>query len=413
MRGGLGERRVFRVILHSLAEQAPETVRKNLTLIPEYGRFDDLLALMDTPCEPDALRFIRAQLEADLAAADGISLLAKWLPSVNVSNAQTVCHAKRIARALGMTDAQYRKTLSALRKKLRILENDLRVRDYSFDYEKLPAKALFKYRAAFRRNDCERYGKYLADVRSGSASMHTGTLMPYEIVAPCLDRKTFLPADREALDTAWNALPDYGSSENALAVVDGSGSMYWGTEPMPIAVALSLGLYFAERNRGVFRNHFITFSKQPQLVKIKDGDIWERARYCASFCEIANTDLAKVFALILQTAVKHRAAQAELPSRLYIISDMEFDSCICHAEQTNFDCARTLFEAHGYKLPEVVFWNVASRNRQQPVTMNEQGVALVSGCTPSLFSGLAGGLPDPYTVMTEILGAERYAAVCV
>jgi hypothetical protein len=415
VRGGLGERRVFRVILRYLADQEPESVRKNLGWIPEYGRFDDLLALMGTACEGDAMELIRDQLQKDLTAEGEISLLAKWLPSVNTSDPETVRLGKRIARNLGMRDAEYRKALAELRKKIHILENDLRERDYSFDYEKQPSRAMFKYRKAFARNDGERYDKYLEQVQKGEASLHTGTLMPYDIIAPCFteygaDRK-LTTANRRAMDVTWNALENFGTEENALVVVDGSGSMYWSCPPNPAAVALSLGIYFAERNTGAFRNHFITFSAKPQLVEIQGRDIAEKVRYCASFMEIANTNLVAVFELILDAAVQHSIPQEEMPKKLYIVSDMEFDSCVSCGNASTLTYVQRMFQKQGYELPEVVFWNVASRNRQQPVTRNEAGVALVSGCTPRLFSMVAGGLTSPYAVMMEAISSERYAPI--
>ncbi len=422
IRGGLGERRVFQVIIRWLAEQAPASLRKNIALIPEYGRFDDLLALMGTACEKDALAVIKTQLNADLAEDADVSLLAKWLPSVNASNADTVRMAKKIARYLGMTDEAYRKTLVALRQKIRILENNLREKDYSFDYAKQPSKAMFKYRKAFQRNDGERYGRYLEQVSRGEAILHTGTLAPYELVEPYLGwncysgkNRSFLrpltKQEKQSLNTTWDALPDFTGNENALAVIDTSGSMYSGGKPLPAAVALSLGLYFAERNTGAFRNHFIAFSATPQLIKIKGETFVDKLRYLASFNEVANTNLEAVFDLILRAAVKNCVPQEELPATLYIISDMEFDCCIRNAGSSNFENAKAQFAAYGYQLPKVVFWNVASRNRQQPVTQNEQGVALVSGCTPRLFSMVTGGVVSPYTVMMDIITSERYASI--
>ncbi len=415
VRGGLGERRVFRVILNWLADHEPESLRKNIALIPEYGRFDDLASLIGTACEEDAMKVIRDQLKKDMEKDAEVSLLAKWLPSVNATNKETVHIGKRIARYLGMSDAQYRKTLVGLRKKIHIVENNLREKDYSFDYSKQPSKAMFKYRKAFARNDGERYRQFLEQVQNGTATIHTGTLMPYDIIAPCFGdlsaRRRIPESERRAMDVSWNSLEDFGTNENALVVVDGSGSMYAYDGPMPIAVALSLGIYFAERNTGVFRNHFITFSERPQLVEIKGRDIVEKVRYCAEYNEVANTNLQAVFELILKAAVKHSVLQEEMPKKLYIVSDMEFDSCICKADVTNFSYAKKLFEDNGYHLPEIVFWNVASRNRQQPVTKNEMGVALVSGCTPRLFSMVAGGAASPYTVMMEIIESERYAVI--
>lgn len=410
VRGGLGERRVFRTCLRWLAEYAPESVRRNIARIAEYGRWDDLFVLEGTLCESNMMHLIRRQLHADLAALEAngnVSLLGKWMPSVNASCAKTVRRAKRFARSLGMTEPEYRRALVRLRERIRIIENNLREKDYTFDYAAQPSKALFKYRAAFNRNDDERYQAYLERVSCGEEKMHTGTLAPYEIIAPIFRGGTD-EVQRRAIDVTWNAQEDFTGGENALAVIDGSGSMYGGADPMPASVALSLGIYFAERNRGGFHNHFITFSENPKLVEIKGNDIDEKVRYCVSYNEVANTNIQKVFELILSAAVKNHVPQEEMPSALYIISDMEFDWCTRDASLTNFEYAKQLFEEHGYQLPRVVFWNVAARNRQQPVTQNEQGVALVSGCTPRIFGMLKRGVLNPYAFMMQVLGSERY-----
>ena len=321
---------------------------------------------------------------------------------------------KKIARALGMTDAEYRRTLVKLRARIRIIENNLREKDYTFDYAAHPSKAMFKYRAAFIRNDGERYGVFMEQVEKGEKTLHTGALAPYEILRPCLrvwEDLELSAEDRMAMDVTWNALEDFTTGENAIVVVDGSGSMYGGDRPMPAAVAMSLGIYFAERNTGAFKGHFITFSENPRLVEIKGRDIVEKVRYCMGYNEVANTNIQRVFELILNTALKNRVPQEEMPARIYIVSDMEFDWCAQDAGLTNFEYAKRLFAENGYKLPEVVFWNVASRHANQPVTMNEQGVALVSGCTPRIFSMVAGGTMSPYTVMMEVLQSERYARI--
>ena len=413
VRGGLGERKVFRAILRWLALNEKASLVRNLPYIAEYGRWDDLLVLLDTPCRTEALARLKKQFDADMAAlTDGgdVSLLGKWLPSVNASNTDTVRNAKIVARAFGLTDAEYRRALSALRARIRILENNLREKDYTFDYAKQPSKAMFKYRRAFLRNDGERYGAFMERVKKGEASLHTGTLVPYEIVAPFFSRSVS-NEERAAIDATWNAQEDFTTGENALVVIDGSGSMYAARDPMPAAVALSLGVYFAERNTGAFRNHFITFSENPQLVEIKGGDILDRIRYCHDFNEVANTNVQKVFELILSAAVKNRVPRKELPSTVYIISDMEFDYCTSDASLTNFEYAKRLFARHGYPLPRLVFWNVASRNRQQPVTVNDRGVALVSGCSPRIFSMVMDGELDPWTYMLSIVDTERYAPI--
>lgn len=425
IRGGLGERKVFRVIMKWLAENQPQTVKKNIEFIAEYGRYDDLLSLFGTPCQQAALDYIRTQFTADIIALGNgsqVSLLAKWLPSVNASNADTVKNAKIIARAMGMQDSLYRKTLAHLRSHIRIIENNLRQKDYSFEYEKQPSKALLKYRKAFMRNDEDRYTEFLSNVEQGKAKLNTSNVMPYELVQPFLREGGWFDADygfmkempekeKASLNATWNSLPDFGGDENALAVIDTSGSMYFQSKPLPAAVALSLGLYFAERNKGVFANHFIEFSNRPQLIEIKGETFADRLRYVASFNEVANTNLEAVFDLVLNTAVKNKVTQQQLPAKIIIISDMEFDNCMDGASITNFKNAKAKFARYGYKLPQVVFWNVASRNRQQPVRMNEQGVALVSGANPRIFSMVAGGIVSPYTMMMEVLESERYAKI--
>lgn len=424
IRGGLGERRVFKVILNWLAKNEPSTVRKNLTYVAEYGRYDDLLCLMDTPCEKDMLDVIKVQFEADNAALNNggeVSLLAKWMPSVNASSPETVLCAKKIARHFGMNDADYRKALVSLRAHIRIIENNLREKDYSFDYSKQPSKAMYKYRKAFMRNDAERYNDFIGKVSSGEVRLHADTLAPYELVEPYINdtytasSRSFMrqisEQEKNLLNATWASLPDFGSEENAIAVIDTSGSMYWDAKPMPAAVALSLGLYFAEHNTGLYKNHFIEFSARPQLIEIKGDTFADRLRYVASFNEVANTNLEAVFDLILNSAVKNNVSASELPAKLIIISDMEFDRCVSNARSTNFKNAKAKFEAHGYNLPDIVFWNVASRNRQQPITKNERGVALVSGCTPRLFEMVASGTMNPYAFMLEVVESERYAKI--
>ena len=415
IRGGLGERRLFRCILRYLAYTKPSSVLKNLPLIAEYGRFDDLLILLGSPCEDDLIRYLRAQLDADLAAVeagDNGSLLAKWLPSVNTSSHKSRETAKKLCRLLGMREKEYRQTLAKLRAHIDIVESRLCRKDYTFDYGQVPAGALFKYRDALLRNDGERYKDYLTAVREGRAKMNTGTLYPYQIVRSAM--KEYDEENIRSLDTTWNALPNYCDSRNALAVIDGSGSMYcdYGTGMMPATVALSLGIYFAEHNTGRFADRFITFSQTPRFVKIKGDTIAEKVRYCMSFDECANTNLYEVFRLILHAAVRYNIPQEELPEFLYIISDMEFDAATGGANDTTVHRkAKKLYDKYGYKLPQVVYWNVCSRNEQVPVTMSESGTALVSGSSPILFRHMMEMDITPFTMMEQILGSERYAPI--
>ena len=411
VRGGLGERRVFRSILAWLASNEKSSVVRNLPYIAEYGRWDDVLVLLKTPCRKEALALLKEQFREDLAALEAggdISLLGKWLPSVNASNQETVVMAKMIAKSFGLSDRDYRKALTGLRARIRIIENNLREKDYTFDYSKQPSKAMFKYRKAFLRNDGERYAAFMDKVDRGEAKLHTGTLMPYELVECAYDCSE---EERRSLDVTWRTLEDFTTDENALVAADGSGSMYWGSKPMPAAVAQSLAIYFAEHNKGKFHNHFLTFSMTPQLVEIKGKDFVEKVRYCRTFDECANTNLEAVFDLILQAAAENHVPRAEMPAKLYIISDMEFDHCVKNSSMTNFENAKASYAAAGYILPDLVFWNVDSRHEQQPVKENDRGVALVSGNSPRIFSMIMDGELNPYDFMLSVIDTERYAPI--
>ncbi|MCR4842528.1 MAG: DUF2828 family protein, partial [Eubacterium sp.] len=401
-----------------IAKNEPETVKKNIVNVAEYGRFDDLLVLIGTPCERALIEYYKEQLDRDLNAMEqggSVSLLAKWLPSINTSNREAVRNARVIARGFGFTDAEYRKTLSVLRSYIKILENNLRERDYTFQYEKQPSKALYKYRKAFIRNDSNRYGRFIRAAEQNPGLLKTETLTPYDVIAPIISKMVYGDGvdedERRTMDVTWNSLEDFTGSDNSIAVVDGSGSMYYqyrGYSGFPAAVAQSLGIYFAERNKGAFGGRFITFSENPQLVEVKGRDIVEKVRYCMSYDECANTNIAATFDLILDTAVANNLGQEDIPETIYIISDMEFDCCAEDSSLTNFEAARIKFEMYGYKLPQIVFWNVDNRNRQQPVTMNETGTVLVSGCSPRIFSMIDKGTLDPYSFMMDVIMSGRY-----
>lgn len=413
--GGLGERRLFRVILNYLAGNDPEAVRKNIKNVAHFGRFDDLLSLMDTPCERDVIEYIKETLNDDIKSLErdgSLSLLAKWLPSSNASSKETRRLARKIARGLNMREEEYRKMLSSLRAEIKIIENNLRAKDYSFNYEAQPSKALLKYRKAFIRNDGERYMAFIEKACSNPSILHADTLAPYEIVRPFMKRDTDIDIkERMALDATWNALPGCADLKNSLVVVDGSGSMYCGGRIKPIEVAESLGIYFAERSSGAFKDHFITFSAHPKLVKIKGDDICEKIRYCLSYNECSNTNIEATFELILSTAVNNNLEQSDLPERLFIISDMEFDWCTSNADMTNFEAAKAMFEEFGYKLPQIVFWNVNSRGNNMPVRMNEMGVILVSGTSTTVFDMIMDGDIDPYSFMLKTLSLPAYKAI--
>lgn len=415
IRGGLGERKTFRTMLKTLAETHKESVIKNIKYIAEFGRYDDLLCLLETPAKTEVLKAIKEMLlEDEKALKDGkpVSLLAKWLPSINASDKSVVKTAKKIADFMGMNCAQYRKLISALRENIKIIENNLRTKDYSFDYEKQTSKSLFKYRKAFARNDAERYGTFMKKVEKGEASLKTGCLYPYEVISPMFRLyENFSEEEQKVMDTTWNHLENFAGDKNALVVCDVSGSMFsWGS-PSPIQVSVSLAIYFAERNKGLFHNHFITFHDKPSLIEIKGNDIVDKVDYVRRAEWGDSTNIEAVFDLILRTAVKNKLSQEEMPEKIYIISDMEFDCCAKNSDLTNFENAKRKFVEAGYKLPGIVFWNVQSRQDNLPISKNEQGVTLVSGASPRLFAMLKDDTLNPYEFMLSVIGNERYAKI--
>ena len=428
IRQGIGERDVFRKSILWLSKRHPDVVAKNIKNIPEYGRWDDVFCLVGVNKALDSLIYTitKKQIIDDINAINenkAVSLIGKWLPSENTSSATTRKLARKFIKGLDLTPREYRKMLVMLREKIAIIENNLREKDYTFDYSKQPSKAMLKYRKAFIRNDRKRYEMFLDKVERGEVKLNTATLNPVDIVSRMYSGVSFLqnerfggcisPEMRKSLDVSWKALPDYTNNENALVVADGSGSMYWGGKPLPAHVAQSLAIYYAERNKGKFANHFITFSARPKMVEIpKDVDIVDKVEYCTKFHDASNTDLRKTFDLILNTAVKYNVPQSEMPSRLYIISDMQFDVG-CNYDSSTFEDAKKVFSKAGYELPQIVFWNVNGVYQTSPVTMNEHGVALVSGYTSRIFNILNQEDFSPYQMMLDILNNDRYNNITV
>ena len=243
IREGQGERRVFRVILKHLAKTRPELVRLNLNLIPFYGRYDDLLELLETELESDVINLIKEQLEIDLSSPHP-SLLAKWMPSCDTSSKNTVAKATRIRRALELKEKEYRKMLSGLREKIRVTERLVSQNRWDeLKLDQLTANNYIKYSQSFMDRIPEMWDNYLNDVKEGKSSVKSSTLYPYNIVNKV---KYSNKSDALLCDELWKALPDYtnGQMENILPMLDLSGSMETSVSGNVTAmdVAVSLGL---------------------------------------------------------------------------------------------------------------------------------------------------------------------------
>jgi hypothetical protein len=340
------------------------------------------------------------------------------LKSENTSSKKSRALATRTRKALGLSSKDYRKTLSAVRRQIGLVEQKISSNEWgAIEYDKIPSKAGLQYRNAFRRHDGDRYEKFLEQVASGEKKINAGTLYPYEIVEKCgygygYGRKT--GEDIKSLDALWNALPNYFEGNDGvrgLVCADVSGSMYG----RPMEVSVSLAIYTAERNTGPFAGKYITFTGKPKLVTVKEGTIADKVNQVMRTDVGYNTDVKAVFDMILRTAQKGNFSQEDMPTHLYMVSDMEFDTANTgHADERLFETIAREYKEAGYDLPFLVFWNVNSRNNQQPMSMDQRGFQLVSGCSPSIFSSLLSNKAvSAYDLMLEVLGNERYAPVRV
>ena len=404
VRGGQGEREVFRMCLRSLNRLSPETYKHVIErdYIGEYGRYDDLFAVQSDTALELVAKFVKDQLSEDEAAmekGEPVSLLAKWLPSENASSRYTIRLATKLRTLLGLSPKQYRRKLTALRNYITLLESKMSHNQWKdITYSKLPSQALMRHTVAFRRHDSDGFQKYLDDVKSGKKSINTNTLFTYEIY-------DLVRRDEEAANVAWSNLPDYTNGTNALVVADVSGSM----DGRPMSVSVSLALYFAERNKGAFKNKFMTFSRAPQLIEVEGNTLRDRMRSIERADWSMSTDLAKVFDTILQAAKSANASQPELPAVLYIISDMEFDE-VTNSGLTLFEDAKKKFEESGYKLPHVVFWSVNSYGNNVPALAKDDNVTLVSGSNQTAFKFAVDGL-TPEEFMCSVVDGERYSRI--
>lgn len=384
IRNGKGERKIFKTIFKDLCINHPSCALRVLPFICELGRYDYILVGIDTPIEESVISMIKKQLESDITS-ENPSLLAKWLPS-HRTHRQNNKTAKKLIKELNMTEKEYRKTLSKIRSKLNIVEKNLTERKYeNIDFSKVPTKALLKYTSAYSKNMLEKYEEFKENVKDGNAKINTEGLFAYEII-----KKIFYNTDIDSdlCDLMWKNQKGVlkGCSSNVLVMADTSGSMTC-QDAIPYSTAIGLAIYTAERNTGLFKNHFITFSSNPYLCEVKGKTIKEKVKNIPAH-HIENTNIDKAFELILKTATENNLAQEDLPSHLLIISDMEFDQGVYTEHGTNFKNWKIAFQEKGYKLPIIIFWNVAGRTLGIPATKFEQDVAMISGFSTNILDNL-------------------------
>lgn len=406
VRGGLGERAVGRFMLRELAIINPAVVAANIENIVEFGRWDDLFVLFDTECEDDMLSLVRTQLSADLDAMNTyakVSLLAKWMPSINASSEHTKALAHRFVKALNTTPREYRKTLSALRKYIDVTEVKMSANKWTdIDYKAVPSNAMSNYGSAFARHDYVGFNRYMDAVKSGDVKINASTLYPYNVIET-------MYGNRDVAEAQWKALPNYVEGDNNfLIMADVSGSMMG----RPMATSVGLAIYFAERNHGVFANKFMTFTDIPKIVDVTGNDLFDK--YCSVTDHVGyNTNLEAAFDAILSTAVRTKCPRADLPKALVIISDMEIDRWN-GGSLTFTEEMRKRFAEHGYEMPKLVYWNVDSRKDTFLASKNDPNAILVSGQSASTFKNLIKGIDlSAFEIMVQTLNDPRYDCVVV
>ena len=380
--------------------------------IPEYRRWDDVIySLIGTPIEYKMINFIKTQLNEDITCKTP-SLLGKWMPSENASSAETKRVANIIRTNMGISHKQYRKLLSTLRQRINIVERLMSENRWDeIEFDKIPSKAGIIYKNAFARRDIIAK-KYETFAKSSDTKVNAATLYPYDVVNKAATANSSV--DRAIVEKYWNNLPDYlnGAPLKMMCVVDTSGSMTWGMGPRPIDVAISLGMYCAERIGGPFKDHFITFSRNPQLIKFEGVDFVDKVKRVIRRNECSNTDLLATFALLRRMAKQSKPE--DVPETIVVISDMQIDSGSYFSSKsevlTEMESERIKWEAEGLKIPHLVYWNVnASDNNILDAGPN---VSYVSGCSPVIFKQVLTGKTG-WDLCLDAITAERYANISV
>lgn len=407
VRGGAGERQIYRDILKYLENADPSAAKALIMNTPEIGRWDDLLVFTNPLLKNFAFSLIETALK------NGNGLCAKWMPRKGAV-------AEELRAYLGYSPKRYRKTLVTLTK---VVETQMCAKQFDqIVYEHVPSVAAARYRKAFKRNDEVRFGEYTEALSKGEAKINASAAYPYDVLKSVVGSygSTLTDDERKFIVAQWAALPNYVGSALTLPMVDVSGSMSCpagghGSKSglTCMQVAISLGLYLADKNTGPFKDTFLTFSAQPQLLNLK-GDVIQKYEQMQSSDWGMNTNVEAAFSRVLEVAKQLSVPQEEMPAYMLILSDMQFDQATRDysarsGTATAMDMIKAKYQEAGYAVPKIVFWNLnASGN--VPVRFNESGTALVSGFSPSIMKAVLSGQNfTPEGIMLEAVMSDRYA----
>ena len=423
VRGGQGERRFFRTILNWMGNHMVEEVENLIPMIAEYGRWDDLFELFNTKCEPAILGYIYHTINKNED-----HLIYKWLPSINASSKTTQSRGRKIAAEFHMTEREYRKMLTEGRKACNLVESLMSQNHWDqIAFDKLPSRAGLLYKNAFMRRE-ETKARYAEFMSGDKTRVNAAVLNPVDIAHQIFNYRGWNrpnSTERNAWQKYWDNLKDYynGHEEPGIAIVDVSGSMYG----QPLEAAVSMGAYIAERGKGPFHNHFITFTNNPRLVELTGVDIYDKFMRAQNAEWGGSTNIEAALDLLLNTALQHHTKAEDMPKTLYIFSDMEFNACITSGAPTNNmwstygtilrDSGKvdTVIEAQarkwamkGYKIPRIIFWNLDARHNNIPAI--GEGFSYVSGFSMNMVEQILSG-KDGIDLMLEKLNSERYQSI--
>lgn len=425
IRGGLGERRTFRICLKWLAKNHPNIVIKNLDNIPHFNRWDSMFTLVGTPVEAAMWKAVCAQLNADMSKVavyktsnklESISLLAKWMPTETASRVETRKLAKKAMDALALSPRAYRKVLSALRKYLKVVETSMSAKEWnSIIYGQVPSYAMKNYRKAFDKHDPVGFGAYKESLVKGEAKVNASTLYPYDLVHQYVKNGWYCAAREDAVvEAQWKALPNFVEGENNyLVMADVSGSMF-SSGKRPIETSVGLATYFAQRNRGEYHNLYMTFTDRPHFVELREGASLAECVEKVRRTDIGyNTNLERAFVYILEHARRNCISDEDMPKALIVISDMEIDSYVRHYGLDFVSDMRMRFRRAGYSMPNLILWNVEARS--DTFLTKDEGIFMVSGQAASTFRELCGNLngKTAWDLMLETLDNKMYDCVTI
>jgi hypothetical protein len=405
VRGGAGERQIFKDILKYLEKNDIESAKALVAKVPEIGRWDDIFVFEDKELKS----FAYTMLGDALRAKNGLA--AKWTPRKGPVAAE-------VRQFFGMSPKFYRKSLVEM---TNVVETQMCAKEWDgINFSHVPSVAAARYKKAFNRNTTK-YAEYVAKLVKGddaSVKVNAAAVFPYDVLKGRITSYGVVSVDkteRDLIQKQWEALPNYVGDANILPLVDVSGSMTCSagknTTVTCLDVAVSLGLYLADKNTGKFKDTFLTFSGSPELITLK-GNIIEKIDQMVKSTWAMNTDLNKAFVKILNVAVKGNVPQEEMPKMLLILSDMQFDGCVDH-DDSAIEMIRRSYEVAGYEMPKVVFWNLNAHDNV-PVKFNESGTALVSGFSPAIVKPLLCGDMEEFTpeaIMLKTVMQDRYALV--